>query len=79
MLASYDGLRKAPDAGDPEVIPTRERLGIVALEQIVRLYDAWGQPRKADSWRKELAAKAGSADEAHTLIRVEEKRVVEYP
>ena len=79
LLAGYEGLLKAPDAGDPEVIPTRERLGIVALERMVRLYDAWGQPEKADAWRTELAAKAGSTDEAHSLIRVEEKRVVEYP
>jgi hypothetical protein len=63
LLASYDGLRDATDAGDPELIPARERLGIVALERIVRLYDAWGQPGRAESWRKELAARAGSFDE----------------
>jgi serine/threonine protein kinase/tetratricopeptide (TPR) repeat protein len=63
LLASYQGLGKAPDAGNPEVIPARERLGIVALERIVRLYDAWGQPVRAEAWRKELAARARSADE----------------
>ncbi len=63
LLASYEGLRKAPDAGDPEAIPARERLGIVALERIVRLYDAWGQPARAEAWRKELAARPGSDDD----------------
>jgi eukaryotic-like serine/threonine-protein kinase len=63
LLASYEGLREAPDAGDPEAIPARERLGIVGLERIVRLYDAWGQPGRAEAWRKVLAAQAGSAAE----------------
>jgi serine/threonine protein kinase len=63
LLASYEGLRDAPDAGDPELIPVRERLGIVALERLVRLYDAWGQPGRAETWRKELAARAESFDE----------------
>ena len=63
LLASYEGLREAPDAGDPEVAPAKERIGIVALERIVRLYDAWGQPGRAEAWRTELAARAGSADE----------------
>jgi serine/threonine protein kinase len=63
LLASYEGLKKAPHAGDPEAIPLRERLGIVGIERIVRLYDAWGQPGRAEIWRKELAAKAGSLDE----------------
>jgi serine/threonine protein kinase len=62
LLASYEGLREAPDAGDPETIPAKERRGIVALERIVRLYDAWGRPGRAEAWRKELAARAGSAD-----------------
>jgi len=63
LLASYQGISKAPDAGDPEAITARERRGIVALERIVRLYDAWGQPRQAESWRMKLAARAGSADD----------------
>jgi serine/threonine protein kinase len=63
LLASYQGLRAAPGAGNPEIIPARERTGIVALERIVRLYDAWGQPGQAKAWRKELAARAGLADE----------------
>lgn len=63
LLASYEGLRAGPDAGDPDAIPARERLGIVALERIVRLYDAWGQPGRAEVWRNKLAARAGSADE----------------
>jgi tetratricopeptide (TPR) repeat protein len=61
LLASYEGLRNAPDSGDPEFITARERRGILALERIVRLYDAWGQPGKAKTWRKELAARAASA------------------
>jgi serine/threonine protein kinase len=60
LLASYERLRQAPDAGDPEIIPARERLGIVAIERIVRLYDAWGQPGRADAWRKELTARETS-------------------
>jgi serine/threonine protein kinase len=63
VLASYEGLRDAQDAGDPELIPARERLGIVALERIVRLYSAWGKPERAEAWRKELAARAESFDE----------------
>jgi hypothetical protein len=51
LLASYRGLKEAADAGDPEANPARERLGIVALERIVRLYDAWGQPGRAEAWR----------------------------
>jgi eukaryotic-like serine/threonine-protein kinase len=63
LLASYEGLREAPEVGDPEAFPATERLGIVALERIVRLYDAWGQPGRAEPWRKELAARAGLAGE----------------
>src|SRR5262249_20120425 len=63
LLASYEGLKEAPDAGDPEFISARERLGIAAVERIVRLYDAWGQPGRAEAWQKELAARAGSDDE----------------
>jgi hypothetical protein len=62
LLASYEGLNQAPDAGDPDAIPARERLGVVALERIVRLYDAWDKPGQAEEWRRELAARAGSAD-----------------
>jgi non-specific serine/threonine protein kinase/serine/threonine-protein kinase len=63
LLASYECLSASPDAGDPEAIPAGERLGIVALERIVRLYDAWGRPGQAEAWRKELAARTGSADD----------------
>jgi serine/threonine protein kinase len=62
LLAGHDGLSETPDAGDPETVPARERLGIVALERIVRLYDAWGEPARAEPWRNELAARAISAD-----------------
>jgi hypothetical protein len=63
LLASYRGLKEGPGAGNPEIIPARELIGIVALERIVRLYDAWGQPGRAEAWRRELAARAGSAEE----------------
>jgi hypothetical protein len=63
LLASCEGLRERPDACDPEAIPARERLGIVALERMVGLYDAWGRPGPAEAWRKELAARARSADQ----------------
>jgi serine/threonine protein kinase len=66
LLASYEGLRETLDAGDPEANPARERLGIAALERIVRLYDAWGRPGRAEAWRNELAARAGSADEGRS-------------
>jgi hypothetical protein len=71
LLASYDGLTKAPDAGDPEAIRPRERLGIVALERIVRLYEAWGQPGRAEASRKDLAARAGSIDPGRPYRLVE--------
>ena len=40
-------------AGNSEATakPKRE-----ALERIVKLYDAWGQPRKAAEWRAKLGA-----------------------
>jgi serine/threonine protein kinase len=62
LLESYEGQRTAQDAADPEAIPARERLGVVALERIVRLYNAWGRPARAETYRKELAARAGSAE-----------------
>src|SRR5262249_1820352 len=63
LLDSHEGLRAAPDAGDPEAIPAQARTGVVGLGRMVRLYDAWGQPSRAEEWRKELAARAGSEDE----------------
>jgi serine/threonine protein kinase len=62
LLASYRGLKEAADAGDPEANPAKERLGIAALERIVRLYDAWGRQGLAANWRKELAARIGTAN-----------------
>jgi hypothetical protein len=63
LLAGYEGLTKALNAGDPEAITARERRGIVAIERIVRLYDAWGQPGRAETWRQELAALTESVDD----------------
>ena len=32
---------------------------IQAVERLVQLYDAWGQPDQAAKWRKELEAERG--------------------
>jgi tetratricopeptide (TPR) repeat protein len=55
LLAAYEAMHRREAA-----IPIQEKHYLTdALERIVRLYDAWGLPDKADTWRTTLeAAKA---------------------
>jgi tetratricopeptide (TPR) repeat protein len=49
LIASAEGL---PDVAT--TVPTWARKPAVALDRLVRLYDAWGKPAEALKWRTEL-------------------------
>jgi hypothetical protein len=63
LLASHEGLKLPREAWDAETAPPQERRGVQALKRLVRLYDAWGKPERAEPWRRELAARIERADE----------------
>jgi serine/threonine protein kinase/tetratricopeptide (TPR) repeat protein len=55
LLAEFEGMRARDQS-----VPTRVEGNLVpALKQIVRLYEAWGQPEKAAVWRGKLPPAAG--------------------
>jgi eukaryotic-like serine/threonine-protein kinase len=62
LLASHDGLKAPREAWDAETSSTQERQGNQALKRLVRLYDAWGKPDRAEKWRRELTARMGRAE-----------------
>jgi tetratricopeptide (TPR) repeat protein len=51
LLQGYEGMKQREASIPP---PGRPRL-TEALQRLVQLYDAWGQPDKAAQWRKQLA------------------------
>jgi serine/threonine protein kinase/tetratricopeptide (TPR) repeat protein len=61
LLASHEGLKLPREVWEPETSPPQERLGIQALKRLVRLYDTWDKPERAEPWRRELAARIGPA------------------
>ena len=63
LLASLEGLKAPREAWDAETSPPQERHGIQALKRLVQLYDTWGKPERAATWRRELAARIGRAEE----------------
>jgi serine/threonine-protein kinase len=56
LLAGYEGMKQCQSK---MAAPSKFRL-TEARQRLVDLYDAWGQPQKADQWRNELAAEAAS-------------------
>jgi hypothetical protein len=50
LLAGYEGLK----ARAHTIPPQGQRFLTEALERLVRLYDAWGQPEQAQQWRHQL-------------------------
>ena len=49
LLEGYTGLESSlPADRRAEKLP-------LAIERLIRLYDAWGKPDKADEWRAKLA------------------------
>jgi tetratricopeptide (TPR) repeat protein len=62
LLASHEGMKSPREAWDAETSPPQERQGIQALKRLIRLYDTWGKPEQAATWRRELAARIGRAE-----------------
>ena len=57
LLAGYEGMKEQEDktpGANALGSPFRQRL-TEALERLVQLYDAWGNPDEAAAWRKRLA------------------------
>jgi tetratricopeptide (TPR) repeat protein len=52
LLEGYQGLKERA----ARISPNGHGTLTAALEQLVRLYDAWGKPDEAAKWRKELEA-----------------------
>ncbi len=55
LVQGYEGIKMQTDQYIP---PWNKVLPIQALERIVRLYEATGQPDQAEKWRGELRAAA---------------------
>lgn len=61
LLQGYEGMKArghTPEAKNPD-LGFQQRL-TAAVERLVQLYEAWGQPEQAAQWRKRLEASKGN-------------------
>jgi hypothetical protein len=57
LTAGYEGMKKREATVPPE---SKSRLPL-ALDRLVRLYEAWGKPDEAAKWRHEMDAASAPA------------------
>src|SRR5262249_11807712 len=58
LLEGYDGMKQRERKVSAQ---RRERDIPGAVERLVKLYDAWGKPEKAATWKRELEARETKA------------------
>ena len=59
LLSGYGGMKQREAAISPQ---SKVRV-TEALERLVQLYDAWGNPDEAAKWRKELETRRKAAEQ----------------
>ena len=60
FLNNYEALRQPEARARPQADARLDE----AVDQLIRLYDAWGKPDEAAKWRKELEARKAAGAQA---------------